>query len=227
MPGFNWREGQGQVRAGGGAEAAEGRNWRTQLAPGSRHRIVNKVLDTLKKHLPISGEEGLQDLEETAVRFEESTFTTATSQSDYLRRISLKMLGIEMESQNLTVNSLQTNAAGTSRNSQDPGMGHNDWRIQLRSESRTRIVNKIMETLKRHLPFSGGLEEALKIEKIAVRFEERIYYAATSQSDYLRKISLKMLTMGTRFQNPIVSSPQFDAAIDSGNPQNSDDALVG
>lgn len=31
------------------------------------------------------------------------------------------MLGIEMESQNLTVNSLQTNAAGTSRNSQDPG----------------------------------------------------------------------------------------------------------
>lgn len=41
------------------------------------------------------------------------------------------------------------------------------------------------------------------------------------QSDYLRKISLKMLTMETRFQNPIVSSPQFDAAIDSGNPQNS------
>lgn len=31
------------------------------------------------------------------------------------------MLGIERESQILRVNSLQTNAAGTSRNSQDPG----------------------------------------------------------------------------------------------------------
>lgn len=41
------------------------------------------------------------------------------------------------------------------------------------------------------------------------------------QSDYLRKISLKMLTMGTRSQNPMVSSHQFNAAMDSGNPQNS------
>lgn len=37
-----------------------------------------------------------------------------------------------------------------------------------------------METLKRHLPFSGqeGLQE---LKKIAVRFEEKIYTAATSQ----------------------------------------------
>lgn len=37
-----------------------------------------------------------------------------------------------------------------------------------------------VETLKRHLPFSG-LEGALEIESIAVRFEEKIYSAATSQ----------------------------------------------
>lgn len=37
-----------------------------------------------------------------------------------------------------------------------------------------------VETLKRHLPFSG-LEGALEIETIAVRFEEKIYSAATSQ----------------------------------------------
>ena len=51
-----------------------------------------------------------------------------------------------------------------------------------------------METLKRHLPVSGqeGLHE---LGKIAIRFEEKIYIAATSQSDYLRKLSLKMLTM--------------------------------
>ncbi|KAF8029804.1 hypothetical protein BT93_E2281 [Corymbia citriodora subsp. variegata] len=56
-----------------------------------------------------------------------------------------------------------------------------------------------METLKRHLPVSGpeGLQE---LNKIAVRFEEKIYTAATSQSDYLRKISLKMLTMETKSQ---------------------------
>jgi len=37
-----------------------------------------------------------------------------------------------------------------------------------------------METLKRHLPFSGqeGLQE---LKKIAVRFEEKIYTAAINQ----------------------------------------------
>lgn len=86
-------------------------------------------------------------------------------------------------------------------------------------------MNRV-ETLKRHLPFSE-LEGALEIERIAVRFEERIYSSASSQSDYLRKISLKMLTMEARSQNPIVNSRQSNAASDSGNPQNSDDAPVG
>lgn len=37
-----------------------------------------------------------------------------------------------------------------------------------------------METLKRHLPFSGqeGLQE---LKQIAIRFEEKIYSAATNQ----------------------------------------------
>ncbi|KAH6757115.1 Melibiase family protein [Perilla frutescens var. hirtella] len=48
------------------------------------------------------------------------------------------------------------------------GMEVSDWRNQLQSESRTRIVNKIVETLKRHLPFSG-LDGALEVERIAVR----------------------------------------------------------
>ncbi|XP_031744497.1 mediator of RNA polymerase II transcription subunit 15a isoform X5 [Cucumis sativus] len=62
-----------------------------------------------------------------------------------------------------------------------------------------------METLKRHLPVSGqeGLSE---LRKIAVRFEEKIFTAATSQSDYLRKISLKMLTMETKTQPPMGNS---------------------
>ncbi|XP_057976249.1 mediator of RNA polymerase II transcription subunit 15a-like isoform X2 [Malania oleifera] len=81
-------------------------------------------------------------------------------------------------------------------------MDAGDWRTQLQPDSRQRIVNKIMDTLKRHLPFSGqdGLHE---VRKIAVRFEEKIYSAAIDQSDYLRKISLKMLMMESKSQNAI------------------------
>ncbi|XP_061981615.1 mediator of RNA polymerase II transcription subunit 15a-like isoform X3 [Populus nigra] len=84
----------------------------------------------------------------------------------------------------------------------EPVIDMGDWRIQLQPDSRKRIVDKILEILKRHLPFSSqeGLQE---LKKIAVRFEEKIYSAATNQSDYLRKISLKMLTMETRSQNTI------------------------
>ncbi|GMN49941.1 hypothetical protein TIFTF001_019089 [Ficus carica] len=69
-----------------------------------------------------------------------------------------------------------------------------DWKIRLQPEARQRIVNKIVETLKKHTTFSGveGLDE---LKKIAKRFEEKIYTEATTQNDYLRKISLKMLTM--------------------------------
>ncbi|KAI3692446.1 hypothetical protein L6452_32262 [Arctium lappa] len=96
-------------------------------------------------------------------------------------------------------------------------MESGDWRSQLQADSRQRIVNKIMDTLKRHLPFSGheGLQE---LKKIAVRFEEKIYTAATSQSDYLRKISLKMLTMETRSQNPMPDAMQSNSAANSVNP---------
>ncbi|KAK6916018.1 Mediator complex subunit 15, KIX domain [Dillenia turbinata] len=61
------------------------------------------------------------------------------------------------------------------------GFPGGDWRSQLQSDSRQRVVYKIMDTLKRHLPFSGaeGLHE---LKKIAVRFEEKIYTAATSQA---------------------------------------------
>ncbi|KAL1561875.1 mediator of RNA polymerase II transcription subunit 15a-like isoform X2 [Salvia divinorum] len=314
MPGINWRECQPEAGVTGLAVSAGG-GWRTQLPPGSRHRIVDKMLETLKMHIPFVGEEGLQDLQETALRCEERIFMKATGQSDYLRKITSKMLGVEMRSQKLRLNPLQSNAASASTNSQDPtsqsmhsqiqnqaqqlptpmvsnqswqhilsqniqnniqttgvpnstGLSHSmppvggmslvlnaiwldvpanmygnsqrqipgeqqqvvsqdtqqrsqnpvvnllqsndvaasmevgDWRSQLRPDIRTRIVNKIVETLKRHIPFSG-LNGALEIERMAARFEEMIHSVATSQSDYLRKISLKMLTIQMRSQNHI------------------------
>ncbi|XP_042066140.1 mediator of RNA polymerase II transcription subunit 15a-like isoform X2 [Salvia splendens] len=314
MPGINWRECQAEIGVTGLAVSAGG-GWRTQLPPGSRHRIVDKMLEMLKKHMPFAGEEGLQDLQETALRCEERIFMKATSQPDYLRKITSKMLGVEMRSQKLRLNPFQSNAASTSTNSQDPtsqsmhsqiqnqaqqlptpmvsniyrqhilsqntqnniqstgvpnstGLTHSmppvagmsqvlnsiwldvpanmhgnsqrqipdvqqqvvsqdtqqhsqnpvvnslqsndvaasmevgDWRSQLRPDIRARVVNKIVETLKRHIPFSG-LDEALEIERMAARFEEMTHSVATSQSDYLRKISLKILTIQTRSQNPI------------------------
>lgn len=53
-----------------------------------------------------------------------------------------------------------------------------------------------METLKRHLPFSGpeGLQE---LKKIAVRFEEKIYTAATNQV-YIMFVILNLQPLSTQ-----------------------------
>ncbi|KAF9596252.1 hypothetical protein IFM89_008415 [Coptis chinensis] len=75
-----------------------------------------------------------------------------------------------------------------------------DWRTALQPDSRHRIVNKIMDGLKRKVPMISGPEVINELNKIAVMFEEKSYMAADSQSDYLRKISLKMLTVETKFQ---------------------------
>ncbi|XP_059310403.1 uncharacterized protein LOC132061646 [Lycium ferocissimum] len=77
-----------------------------------------------------------------------------------------------------------------------------DWRYELPSDSRQRMASKIIVTLGRHLPISGQ-EGQLELRKIAMRFEERIFTTAKSQSDYLRKISLKMLTVETKSQTPV------------------------
>ncbi|KAL5707785.1 hypothetical protein ACHQM5_018646 [Ranunculus cassubicifolius] len=74
------------------------------------------------------------------------------------------------------------------------------WKTQFQADSRQRIVSEIMDTLKRHIPFScpAGL---LELTKIAVRYEEKIYTSGVTQWDYLRKISLTMRAMETRTQN--------------------------
>ncbi|KAL9682753.1 hypothetical protein QQ045_014561 [Rhodiola kirilowii] len=88
-------------------------DWRSLLQPDSRHQNVNKIMETLKKQLPFSGQDGLLDLKKIAVRKEEIIYSAATSQSDYLRKISLKMLTMETKSQNTIAG---TNPASSSRN---------------------------------------------------------------------------------------------------------------
>ena len=78
-------------------------------------------LETLKRHLPVSGQEGLHELGKIAIRFEEKIYIAATSQSDYLRKLSLKMLTMETKSQNPIGNALPSNSAGNGNKSPDAG----------------------------------------------------------------------------------------------------------
>ncbi|XP_039132728.1 mediator of RNA polymerase II transcription subunit 15a-like [Dioscorea cayenensis subsp. rotundata] len=73
-----------------------------------------------------------------------------------------------------------------------PGNG----RFNLRPEVRQRIVNKIVETLRRHFPIPYS-----EIFYFASRFEQKIYTSAMSRQDYLRKISLKMFSVESRIRN--------------------------
>ncbi|CAJ1951339.1 unnamed protein product [Sphenostylis stenocarpa] len=97
-------------------------DWRAQLPPDSRQRIVNKIMETLKKHLPVSGPDGLNELRKIAQRFEDKIFTAATSQPDYLRKISMKMLTMETKSQNTMANNMPPNQVGPSNNPPDQGL---------------------------------------------------------------------------------------------------------
>ncbi|KAL6327921.1 hypothetical protein AAG906_027332 [Vitis piasezkii] len=64
-------------------------------------------MDMLKRHLPISGPEGLHELRKIAERFEEKIYSAATSQ----------MLTMETKSFNVATNSLLSNSAGHSKKS--------------------------------------------------------------------------------------------------------------
>ncbi|KAL3339202.1 hypothetical protein AABB24_028039 [Solanum stoloniferum] len=116
----NWRAIQAQAQAQGGGEGSEtaagamdSGDWRTQLLPDLRQRIGDMIMETLKRHVSVSGQERVQELKEIAVTFEEKIYSTATSQQDYLQKISSKMLIMETRrSQNL----IQPNPASSGQN---------------------------------------------------------------------------------------------------------------
>ncbi|XP_013638225.1 PREDICTED: mediator of RNA polymerase II transcription subunit 15a-like isoform X2 [Brassica oleracea var. oleracea] len=76
-------------------QSSQNVDWRTLHPPASRQKNVNTLLERLKKHVPYSGQEGIEELMRIAVSFEELIFNTAKNQVDYLCRISLKMQSME------------------------------------------------------------------------------------------------------------------------------------
>ncbi|KAH0759826.1 hypothetical protein KY290_023319 [Solanum tuberosum] len=121
----NWRVVQAEAQGGGeGSETAAGAmdsgDWRTQLLPDLRQRIDNMIMETLKRHVSVSGQERVQELKEIAVTFEEKIYSTATSQ----------MLIVETRrSQNL----IQPNPASSGQNAL--GRGSHNMQSQVNSQA--------------------------------------------------------------------------------------------
>ncbi|XP_071703710.1 uncharacterized protein [Rutidosis leptorrhynchoides] len=211
----NWRPTQG---AGGavGDSSMETADWRSQLTADLRQRIANKIMDTLIRHP--------EQLKQIAVKIEEHIYTTATSQSDYIRKISMRTSAAEARPQYPIPNAMQSNSAVNSTHLHEIGgvvgdssIENGDWRAHLHADSRQRIVNKIFDTLIRHLPQYGS--EFLK--NLAAECEEKTFTVATSQSDYLRKISLKMLMVETRSPYLMPHTMRLNSANNSINPSGS------
>ncbi|KAM3318699.1 hypothetical protein ACQJBY_036080 [Aegilops geniculata] len=100
-----------------------------------------------------------------------------------------------------------------------------DWRAQLQPEARSRVVNKMLETLRKILPVSVP-DELIELQEVARQFEDKIYTEATNQADYVRKISLKMVSMETNRQlapgNAQVIPNQNNSASADSTAQTSD-----
>ncbi|KAL8522140.1 hypothetical protein ACS0TY_012331 [Phlomoides rotata] len=62
--------------------------------------VHSSRMETLKRHHPLAGLEGFLYIKRTTLLFEENIFIEATSPTDYLRKISVRMLDFEMRSQN-------------------------------------------------------------------------------------------------------------------------------
>ncbi|CAI8585020.1 unnamed protein product [Vicia faba] len=127
-------------------------DWRGQLHPRSRQRIVNKIMETIKKHLPVSGQEGLPAIHNIAQMFEDKVFTIATSQSDYIKKISMKMLAFEIQFRSTTVTNitssldmltLETESQGNMANKETESQGN---MANKETESQGNMANKETES---------------------------------------------------------------------------------
>ncbi|KAG0557275.1 hypothetical protein KC19_11G116000 [Ceratodon purpureus] len=83
----------------------------------------------------------------------------------------------------------------------------NSWRSNLSHESRNKIVNRILANLQRHMPAPPGQDGVDELIRVARRFEEKIFQVANDQNDYLRKISLKLMSLDTvsKGRNPLIT----------------------
>ncbi|XP_004295723.1 PREDICTED: uncharacterized protein LOC101315323 [Fragaria vesca subsp. vesca] len=90
----------------------EAGDWRGKWPADMRQSVINKIISTLKTACPISGQEGLEELERSAASLEEKSYAAANSQLDYLQKNSQEMVTVVTKPQNTISNSLESNGKG-------------------------------------------------------------------------------------------------------------------
>ncbi|KAF8029798.1 hypothetical protein BT93_E2277 [Corymbia citriodora subsp. variegata] len=162
MDNAGWRPMPPGGGGGGGIGAAvDDGSWRVRVQPKSRERILNKIVETLQRHLPVSSREGLQELNKIALRIEGNIYTAATSLADYIGKIRLTMLKMETESQSSIPYALPSNAVGNS--CEDSGKG----KILKTPPSMASINNRLRPKKRARLPPSSQNETRNPVDCIS------------------------------------------------------------
>ncbi|KAM3364206.1 hypothetical protein ACQJBY_014496 [Aegilops geniculata] len=142
-----------------GVDPTTGGDWRAELQPRGRSRIVHMIMEAMKNFLRVSKPEELNQLREIASGFENRAYTAATNQESPIWTMD-GPIGWDP--------TIGTPPAG------------GDWRAMLQQEDRIRIVDMIIDTLKTRLTVAAP-EDLNQLREIVVRYEKRIYTETTNQ----------------------------------------------
>ncbi|KAF8396287.1 hypothetical protein HHK36_017902 [Tetracentron sinense] len=120
----SWGEGQSSWELGHSLLAKRAGQAMLRRALLVRQTYIQLRLETLKSPYLGANFKDLHGLKEITVTFENIIYNTATSQRDYVERISMKFMKLEDKSQSTgATNSLPSKSAGSNQNPLDPGKG--------------------------------------------------------------------------------------------------------
>nr|XP_011462574.1 PREDICTED: mediator of RNA polymerase II transcription subunit 15a-like isoform X2 [Fragaria vesca subsp. vesca] len=82
-----------------------------------------------------------------------------------------------------------------------------DWRTQLPRDFRGKFVKRIIDTLTKCTPPSEDPSSQLrKIQSVALKFEKKVYMDSSDQSEYVRKIMVKLMAAEGSHPNVVPKS---------------------
>ncbi|KAJ8433869.1 hypothetical protein Cgig2_032080 [Carnegiea gigantea] len=99
-----------------------------------------------------------------------------------------------------------------------PCMQPSNWRSHIDPRGRQKVIGTIIQTMRRSCNRPEKLSE---IEKIARKFEEKVFAEAMDQQDYLRRISIKMKQLEGRAHVGVTNSSMPCSASSVPNPLHS------
>nr|XP_011460889.1 PREDICTED: mediator of RNA polymerase II transcription subunit 15a-like isoform X3 [Fragaria vesca subsp. vesca] len=121
----------------------EAGDWRGKWPADMRQSVINKIISTLKTACPISGQEGLEELERSAASLEEKSYAAANSQLDYLQKNSQEMVTVVTKPQNTISNSLESNGKGLLVSVPDQGHSLTMSLPAIQSQTRQQFTYRI------------------------------------------------------------------------------------